>query len=35
MTRTMRVLISAIRMPWGSPLGRNIWIVLGVLLRQL
>ena len=28
----MRVVISAMRMPWGSPLGRKIWIVLGVLL---
>lgn len=29
---TMRVVIAARRMPWGSPLGRTIWIVLGGLV---
>jgi len=33
-TWTMRVVISAMRMPWGSPLGRKIWIVLGVWLMR-
>ena len=29
MTRTMRVVISATRMPRGSPAGRKIWMVWG------
>ncbi len=33
-TCKLRVVISARRMPWGSPLGRTIWIVLGVLLMR-
>jgi hypothetical protein len=31
---TMRVVISAMRMPWGSPLGKTIWIVLGGLVMS-
>jgi hypothetical protein len=30
----MRVVISAMRMPGGSPLGKTIWIVLGGLVMS-
>ena len=34
MTCTMPVVISATRMPRGSPPGRNIWMVFGVMLMR-
>jgi cold shock CspA family protein len=34
-TRTMRVVISATRMPRGSPAGRKIWMVWGRAIRRL
>jgi hypothetical protein len=30
----MRVVISAVRMPWGSPLGRTIWMDSGIWLMR-
>jgi hypothetical protein len=33
-TCRMRVAISAMRVPWGSPLGREIWPVTAAAIKQ-